>query len=765
MSRRLGVSITLILTLLAVPACGGAGPKGPGELREVSVAVTLPAAFSGVTLSTPYASGPVTGGVGTATVSRNGPALASVESGSQTLLLGWVSDEMTVLNARTTADVFAFYYLNGQFLEPAMQASLLDFLSVQRELNPVVAAITNAITADPPNVTLDNPAIAAALEAMAAAFAPPPADLGVQNLTISPDFQNSGIIVGETAPLVDAINVYNGFRRPVHVFVDRNSPTQAAIIDFPLDGAAIEEPTTAKTFQHFTGFAQGSVPRSAIKSQDVAVPGADDDQTAIYLVTVVGAGGDLLSSALPSAVVDAAKELALRTAIERFLMPTITSALEFGAAQRTAADPWVITAGLSAETIRQIEEGDFAQGIDNAFAELFNSAAVGDTLQRVLAVYYPHVRVVDGVSEMITRLRRDLSALVGATASSVSSGGSGIISTIKNSRRVETFRVVSKPVTIRLSPAETTIGTGGQVLLTANVRFPEGGTPDGTTYRYSVTGANAGYATDGGVDRAFPFDTTSTVITYKHRDTINIAYGTDTITIEAIQSQNGIPTVVASGTATVTVKESTITLSPATVTLDFGQQHTFTATVDPLPESGTLNYVFVTYGKSAFAGGSQTSVGTSNSVVFVESDTVEGAVQPVTVTVVLDNDGNQTVLGQAEASAELGVGNAYILSGEPNGTGSIYVDDALDIKLNGKIIHTDGNAPAGWRGPLSITAKPGDVLTFEVRDHIGVCSNMSTIYIVKGDRSAVADPGFDVGCGRPVGDLGVTHTHTYTIKF
>ncbi|MBX3143568.1 MAG: hypothetical protein KF813_07430 [Trueperaceae bacterium] len=767
MSFRAGVSIALILTLLVVPGCGGVGPIGPDDLREVSVEVTLPAAFSGVTITTPYGSGPVADGAGKASVTGHGPALASVESSGKTLLLGWVSEEMTKLNTRTTAEVFAFYYLNGQFLEPAMQLSLLDFVSVQRELNPVAAAVSSAITADPPNLTIENPAIATALEVMAAAFSPTlTSELGLQNLTISPDNQTSGIIVKETAPLVDAINVYNGFRRPVHVFVDRTSPDLAAIINFPLDGAAIEEPATARTFQHFTGFAQGSVPRSAIKSQDVAVPGAPDDETAIYIVTVVGAGGDLLSSALPTAVVNAAKEVAMRTAIERFLLPTITSALEFGAAQRTAADPWVITAGLSDETIRQIEQGDFEQGINNAFADLFNERAATDTLLRVLEVYYPNVRFIsENVGDMISRLSRNLEVLVGSTATSVSSGGSGIISTIKNSKRVETFRVVSRPVTIRLNPAESTIGTGGQVALTANVRFPEGGSTEGVIYRYSVTGANAGYATVGGVDMAFPFETTSTSLIYKHRDTINIAYGTDTITIEAVQNQDGIPTVVASGTATVTVRESTITLSPATVTLDFGQQHTFIATVDPLPESGTLSYVFVTFGKSTFAGGSQTSVGASNSVVFVEADTEEGAVQPVTVTVILDNEGSQTVLGQAEASATFGVTNEYVLSGDPSGTGNIYVDDALDIKLNGVMIYTDGMARAGSRSPISITANKGDVLTFEVRDHVGVCSNMSTIYIVKGDRSAVADPGFDLGCGRPVRDMGVSHTHTYTVKF
>lgn len=768
MYRWSGLLIVLLSALLVVPACGRIGPPDANELRDVTVEVTFPAGagIGSASLSTAYGSGPLTGGSGKASLTGNGAALASVESGGRTLLMGFVSEESVRLDARTTAEVFAFYHLHGQFLEPAMQESLLDFLSRQPALNPVAAAVEEAILADPPDVSIDNASIAEALGAMAEALAPDPELMaGPLNLTISPDYQSSGIIVRETAPLVDVINVYNGFRRPVHVFVDRNSPTPGAVTDFPLEGAAIEEPSSARSFQHFSGFAQGSVPRSAIRSHDVAVPGAEGDQTAIYIVTVIGAGGDMLPSTLPGAVAQTARDLAMHTAIERFLAPTIASALEFGAQQRTAADLAPILQGLSSDTVRQIEEGDFALGIDSAFAELFNSSSLPTTVSRILAVYYPNIRSRDSLQEMGQRLTRNLSRLVGATATSVSTNGSGIITTIRRSKRVETFTVVAKPITLRLNPEQSTIGTGGQVVLTAAIRFPEGVTPTDISYRYSVNGAFAGYATDAGVDKAFPFETTSTVITYKHRDTINIAYGTDTVTIEALQNQNGILTVVATGTASVTVRESTISLSPESVELDFGHEQTFTATVDPMPASGTLSYLFVTYGASTFAGGSQTSIGASNSVVFVEADSEEGTVQPVTVTVVLDNEGTQTILGQAQASAKFVRGNDYVLASTPDGTGGILVDDGLVVSLNGEVIHTDGGAQAGTRPPIHFSAQPGDVLRFEVHDTYGSCSSLSTIYLVKGERSTLADPGFNLGCGRPGGNQGIVHTQEFTIPF
>ena len=58
---------------------------------------------------------------------------------------------------------------------------------------------------------------------------------GRQNVTVSPDYQSSGILVRETAPLSDAINIYNSFRRPVQVYLDRTSPSPGAVTNFAHD--------------------------------------------------------------------------------------------------------------------------------------------------------------------------------------------------------------------------------------------------------------------------------------------------------------------------------------------------------------------------------------------------------------------------------------------------------------------------------------------------------------------------------------------------
>lgn len=650
---------TLLIGLawLAVSCGGTPKPTNPDELQDVSVQVSLPSGVSlgsGATLSTPYGSSVLQGTSGKVSLTGNGAALASVGASSGTVMMGFVSPSRAAVSFRTTAEVFAFYALRGQFLEPAMQTSLIDFLSKSDAVKPVEDAVKGVFVSDPSRINVDNPSIKTALSAMLTALAPTRSGGAItpQNVTISPDYQNSGILVRETAPLADALNVFNSFRRPVQVYVDRTSPSPGTITNFPLEGALIETQDKASTFQTLTGFAQGDVPRSAIKSQDVAVPAGDNDQTAIYTVTVVGAGGDTLSGgSISSDKVQMAKDLAMKTAIERFLAPTLNSALEAGAKGRGAADIGPILAGLSSAAVAEIQTGDFGQGINDAFADLFNSKALPTTVDSILKVYYPGIRTRDSLQNMRDRLTRNLSSLVGATANSVSTNGSGIITTIKGSKRVQTFNVVTKPITMRLTPEQSTIGKGGEAILTAALKIPQDVDTKTISYRYSLSGAGAGYATDGTTDKAFPFTTTSTTITYKHRDTINIVYGTDTVTVEAVQDQNGTQTVIAKASASVTVKENTIQLSPKTVDLSLGDQQTFTATVNPAPTTGTLSYVFVTYGKSAFAGGAQTSVGSSNTVVFRQADDQVGNTQPVNVTVVLTDSATnaQTILGQARA--------------------------------------------------------------------------------------------------------------------
>jgi hypothetical protein len=717
-----------------------------------------------VSVQTAYSANSLSGNLAKVNVSAGAPALATAVANGKVLLMGFVGAPKADLDSRSTATVFAFYALNGPFLEPALQTSLIGLLNQDSRVDTLASAISNALKGSAPNISVDNPSIKGAIATMLKGFMAQSSSLRTQGVTISPQYQSSGLFVRETEVLADAVNVYNNFRRPVHVFVDRTDPQPAAVTQFDLDGALVDGSDAAQRLQELAGFAQGDVPRSAVKSQDVLLPAVDGAVTT-YTLTVVGAGGDVLAANQTDEKAQKARDLALKTAVERFLAPAINSALEAGARQRTAADITPILQGISNNSLTEIQSGNFTQGLADAFADLFSSSNLSNTVSRVLQVYYPNLHSPDGIDNMRSRLTQNLAPLVGASAGNLNLIGNGILNTIHQAQRIQSFTVVTKPVQLRVTPEQSYLGKGGQALLTAELKLPQGVSANGITYRWSLSGVGAGYATDAGTDRAFPFTTNSTSITYKHRDTLNVLYGTDIITVEALQNQNGTPTVIAKGSASVTIKENTISLTPQTVQLGFGEEQTFTTTVNPSPSTGTLRYVFVTYGPSTFVGGAQTSVGSANSVRFRQADDQVGHVQPVNVTVVLDNAGTQTILGQASASVTVGQKAGYILSGSSDGTGTIGVDDDLDISLNGVQIYSDGAELSGERAPIRFQAQRGDVLTFVVRDTYGRCSGLRKVYLVKGNRSVVADQGFDLGCGRPGGNQGVVHTQTFTIPF
>jgi ELWxxDGT repeat protein len=109
---------------------------------------------------------------------------------------------------------------------------------------------------------------------------------------------------------------------------------------------------------------------------------------------------------------------------------------------------------------------------------------------------------------------------------------------------------------------------------------------------------------------------------------------------------------------------------------------------------------------------------------------------------------------------------SYIIAGAPDGVTGFEVDDDLDVYVNGTLAHGDNtqpNTPAA-RNPLLIDANIGDTLRFVVRDTYGVCSKLTTLFLIDPDgRSVVADPGFDRGCGLPNTNQGVSHDRSFVI--
>ena len=89
------------------------------------------------------------------------------------------------------------------------------------------------------------------------------------------------------------------------------------------------------------------------------------------------------------------------------------------------------------------------------------------------------------------------------------------------------------------------------------------------------------------------------------------------------------------------------------------------------------------------------------------------------------------LLGTVFVSANTAVNatTSFTLSGSPDGTATILVDDDLDVYLDGAQIYTDGTNSAGNRPPIHFSADGGSSVRIVVRDTYGDCSLLSPIYL------------------------------------
>ncbi|MEO6924638.1 MAG: hypothetical protein ABI064_07165, partial [Acidobacteriaceae bacterium] len=225
----------------------------------------------------------------------------------------------------------------------------------------------------------------------------------------------------------------------------------------------------------------------------------------------------------------------------------------------------------------------------------------------------------------------------------------------------------------------------------------------------------------------------------------------------------------------VVTNNTKVTLSPASTTINAGEQVTLTAAA---PGTDLTAAVYSFYWSTNSTAGSLTEVGgggRTNQTAYCSSSAQSTFVASANVT--SSTSGSVTVQVSAGASCPinniLGIADAtvtvapstpgYIISGANGGT--FDVDDDLTVKLDGVQIYSDGTVISGTRNPFTFQAKVGQTLNFTVEDTYGFCSSMSALYLSCSGSSTytLVDPGFDLGCGRPGGDQGQVHNLSYVI--
>lgn len=93
----------------------------------------------------------------------------------------------------------------------------------------------------------------------------------------------------------------------------------------------------------------------------------------------------------------------------------------------------------------------------------------------------------------------------------------------------------------------------------------------------------------------------------------------------------------------------------------------------------------------------------------------------------------------------------FKLAGSPDGTWPIIVDDALDVYVNGVLVHSDGDLTSGARDPFPIPATVGDTVRLVVRDTYGHCAQLTPVFLFDEatGQGTFLDGGFNDGCPDP----------------
>lgn len=233
-SRILRPFVVALVSLLLVPGCGDDTPTGPGLPPEpqpteiVRSSIGLPSGWSG-----DQAALQVVNSHGAATCGQDGAfELECFTDGRQLvvvtgpagepLLLSWFGGPSPVINVRTTAEVLLWFSLGTWMLPPESAQGVRDLIAeLESELDPVEAALAEALVGHPSGLPADNPALQGALADLTGLLLgqDPPGDKGI---VIAPETMQSGVeILNEGG--INKITVKNSYRRRSIAFVHQKA--------------------------------------------------------------------------------------------------------------------------------------------------------------------------------------------------------------------------------------------------------------------------------------------------------------------------------------------------------------------------------------------------------------------------------------------------------------------------------------------------------------------------------------------------------------
>jgi len=560
-------------------------------------------------------------------VLSGGPHLAGVYATDQRpILLGWLDAQQAALSARSTAEVLAYFDMGAHFLPMAGRDFIRRELATRSELGSLVSAITTALVGNPATATLDVPGVQQARRAVQTQLLPTAqaaalrAAGGVRPaVQFDPLGAKSGVVPYETD--LNQVTIRNQYRRRVMALVDRVSYVDANG-QTHTDKARVARQEIPAVFgvTTFGGLLSdvvlGNLAWAEVVSEPIATPVHPvDARSTRYRLMVLGTG-DAPASQRNQLTAAEQQELQLVTAKAFFIdlmLPVLTNMVLEGDVAGDAIDAALKSSSASNvlsdvlnllfTTVPTAWDKSYAGDLRGAMEEVWLAVLGSDELQArifelmalVALAVLPDPASATGLID-VSDFGKQLLKFVGKV-NLVLTASDAALQAIHSglSNGIETWNLTVLPAKVALNPPTTIMGPLDIQLLTAVVLGLEDLAPGAILqYKWTTTGQH-GTLTDANNEGA-------TQITGSHRAVTYVptrqSSGTDQVTVEVTRVQAGTqPLVVGTATASLTVRNPAISLTPEDVSLREGEHQVFTVDVPAALSAGvTLRFRWSTTG-------------------------------------------------------------------------------------------------------------------------------------------------------------------------
>ena len=574
---KLGGRILLFcaIVLSVVIAVGGCGGSGGGSTAPKLINLTRTGV--GITVDSP-AGAPVPTRVSTALggadvqnnvapnvpIYNDGPHFAFATAGSgQIVLMGFVGKDQTVLNARTTAAVLAYFGASVYLLPQDARSRIELLLRTDASIDALEDTVASELARDPASLNNPSPALRASVRSAVSSLLVRSRAILIQN----PD-DSSGISVLNEG--LATIKLKNDFRRRAHYFVERTSYVPAgggAPVTSNADisnGSISPTVGTTSLIGSITDILIGSDAYVGIETAPIELPiypaGA---QSTTYKVRAVGIGALAGDEADLNADQSAKKRELIRLSfvadlfvpfIANVCMPikgdSIDTYMNLVHGSDLAAGLVSLIGSTAPAVLTKAESGD----VDGALLDLFNSVTTNGQFRLSLLHILWKACAKAGMSEM--NLEQFIDGAESAlrvlglvdtllTAFDTSVQGAHIAA----SERSHTWTVVSTNSKVRLNPSSAELKPLENKAFTAEViDAPESAA---LTYKWTCTASFGGISD--GIHTGPSFESSQKTVQYVA--SVDKA-GTDTITVEAFEIKGQDRLSLGKATATVKVGES-----------------------------------------------------------------------------------------------------------------------------------------------------------------------------------------------------------------